>query len=67
MRDRSKRGRVNPEKGEDRYNHKLTEDAVREIRKRQHDATLTELGKEFGVDRTLIKRVVSGLAWKHVQ
>lgn len=46
---------------------KLTDDAVREIR-RLSAAGLkpTEIGRRYGVERTSIKNVLAGRTWKHV-
>ena len=58
-------------KGEQFKSAKLSDDKVREIRKRHKvwSATRTntkELAMEFGVSTTVILRVVSGRGWKHV-
>lgn len=66
-RGESHHSRTHPERlsrGERRYNAKLTEDAVREIR--ISTDTALSLGRRFGVDPTLIKRVRDRRAWVHV-
>lgn len=47
---------------------KLTEDQVREIRRlyRPHAYGAPRLGREFGVDTTTIRSIVTGKTWKHV-
>lgn len=59
-------------KGESNPNAKLTEDNVREIRRRykgdkRGPNTQLQLGKEFGVHQRKIWEIVNGKAWKHVQ
>lgn len=73
MKDCSDRGRVHIEKGVERYNAKLTDKTVREIRNlyAMHlvykKITLRFLGRKYGVDASLIRRVVSGRGWAHVK
>lgn len=47
---------------------KLTDDAVREIRKRHADGgeSFSALGRAFGVSRTTIKQAVRRQLWRHV-
>lgn len=55
-------------RGEQQPSAKLTEDAVREIR-RLHaagDVTLAELAKRFGVARATVSGVILGYRWVHV-
>ena len=76
MQDRVRRGRVKFQKGEDRPAAKLTEDNVRVIRKMadvspNKNGTKTiwnkgALARKFGVDPSLIKRVIRRTAWRHV-
>lgn len=62
-RDREARGRRNV-KGERHHNAKLSDDAVKAIiRGGKNDA---EFGREFGVDRALVRRVRLGKAWMHI-
>ena len=54
-------------RGETRPLAKLTEDAVREIRRaREAGATTVELGKRYGVNSATISRVARGERWAHV-
>jgi hypothetical protein len=65
MRDKDRQVR-----GEDQGSSKLTEDAVREIRRRYQRYSHTDgggaLAKEYGVGVVQIHRIVTGKAWKHV-
>lgn len=55
-------------RGEGVGGSKLTEPDVREIRrKRSEGATLSALGREFGVDRTTVRDAVDGTSWAHVK
>lgn len=71
MRDCLSKGRGRKEHGEDRYNAKLTEDDVRQIRrrfvKRCPKNGLAALGREFGVYDTMIHSIVTRKRWKHVK
>lgn len=65
LEDAARKGRMN--RGEARYNAKLTEAGVRSIRElAAHGASFRELARQFGVDRVAIAAVVRGDAWKHV-
>ena len=69
--DRSGR-RLHPEKypaGSAVIGAKLTDDAVREIRRRYDagEAGLTALGRQFGVTKQTIQRIVRRQGWTHVQ
>ncbi len=66
MRDRNQKDRLS--RGERRYNHKLTDEAVRKIRRLYKTGyfTLRELGDRFGVDLSVVSLVVRRTAWKHV-
>lgn len=63
-------GYAHPEllpRGETQWLAKLTEDQVREIRRRSAEgAGRTELAAEFGVARTNILKIVQRVTWKHV-
>lgn len=50
-------------RGEAHANSKLTAAQVAEIRALEGSATLTELGKRFGVHRSLIRRIHKNEAW----
>lgn len=58
----------NPERGEQRYNHKLTEKLVTIAKKRcalgEHQRSVAA---RLGVSQTTIWRAVRGLTWKHVK
>ncbi len=52
-------------KGEQHYCAKLTEDNVREIRRRK-DESLNDLAAEFGVTRVAIRNVIMKETWRHI-
>lgn len=52
------------ERGEGRYNHQLTDDAVRAIR--ASSESLAQLARRFGVARQTVWRVRHGYGWQHV-
>jgi hypothetical protein len=67
-------------KGEQAANAKLTEAAVREIRKlraempytsrkipKKHPLTIKNLSRKYGVCYNQMQRIVSGEVWRHVQ
>ncbi|MBW2595123.1 MAG: HNH endonuclease [Deltaproteobacteria bacterium] len=51
--------------GEQRYNHKLTEQTVREIRNAKNK-THQQLADDYGVAKPTITQVLTGRKWKHV-
>lgn len=57
--------RLGVSKGELHGMHKLTDDAVREIRK--HEKSYRLLAEEFGVSIATIQRVIKRKGWTHVQ
>lgn len=57
---------LNLRRGEEQTQAKLTEDAVRYIRKKPRTETRKELARKFGVTEGTIKNVLSGKRWKHV-
>ena len=65
--DRDQRGHTS--KGEHRYNSKLTEAAVREIRSKfvPRRYGLTRLAKEYKVNHTTIDAVIKRKGWRHVE
>jgi hypothetical protein len=65
-RDRTEKGRG--ARGEKMFAAKLTEDAVREIRRKwaAGEATQTQMGREYGVSQVIISSVVRRKTWKHV-
>ncbi len=54
--------------GEDHHHAKLNADIVREIRRlyNEEGMTSTELSKMFGVRDGTIRKVATGISWKHV-
>lgn len=71
VQDMLKKGRANPEKGEDRHCAKLTEEQVLEIRRRYqwtgYRSNTWTLAKEFGIARSSVVRIVYGRTWKHLR
>jgi hypothetical protein len=61
-------GATNPQRGENHYNAKLTEEDVRQIRTfyALGNTSQTALGKQFGVGPTMIYKIVHGKKWRHV-
>lgn len=51
--------------GENHRSHVLNDEKVREIR--ASPASLSQLAKMYGVDPSMISRIKSGKAWKHVK
>jgi|GEM_PF-1418385 len=63
--------RAKPEacpRGEVHFNHVLTEKEVREIRSNwtPESESYCELGRQYGVDSSTIRKVCLGLTWKHL-
>lgn len=53
--------------GEQKYNAKLTDDAVRDIRaKLAAGSRQKDMAKNYGVARSTILNIVRGTCWKHV-
>jgi hypothetical protein len=70
--DMLQKGRSNRECGEDRYNARLTEDNIREIRRRYKRRSTgpdngASLAQEFGIVKSMIDSIVKYRRWKHVQ
>lgn len=57
--------RLGVSKGELHSMHKLTDDAVRDIRK--HEKSYSKYAREYGVSVATIQRVVQRKGWTHVQ
>jgi hypothetical protein len=56
----------NPMKGERHHTAKLSENDVREIRRRWDEGeTQTSIAKDYGVWQTTISVIVRGVGWKH--
>lgn len=62
------RARFDPPKGENQYLAKLTDAAVRDIRKRREDKseTVASLARRYGVAGCTVGDVLAGRTWKHV-
>lgn len=55
-------------RGEDRYNAKLTEEKVRYIRReRERGRSFASLSREIGICAAAIARAANGITWKHVR
>lgn len=52
--------------GERNYRAKLTDDAVRDIRRRAATETVSALAREYDVARSAIQRVIDGRGWRHL-
>lgn len=67
--DMSSKGRVGISRGEANGNAKLTEEQVREIRKRYAEGGVAQwdLAVEYGVSSTPISYAIRGRNWKHVR
>ncbi len=61
------KGRWNPCRGENNYNHKLTLSQVREIRNIGNYMSQRKLAAKFGVARRTIRNVLSNISWKGVK
>lgn len=66
-RDMIRKGRASVLRGEDRYNAKLTEAAVRYIRKHQTRGGAGRLAEKFGVRPQCIFKVWRYALWSHVK
>lgn len=65
--DCKEKGRQRFERGTDRYNVKLNETAVRDIRKfSEYGIAKTDLARRFGVVESMIHAIVIRKRWKHV-
>ncbi len=66
LKDAAMKGLCN--RGEDRWNAKLTEKDVFQIRSKYKYRTYSQekISKEFGVSRKAVAMVVTGKSWKHV-
>jgi len=60
-------GLTNPPRGENHYQAKLTEDAVREIRKSNAGVSCAALARRFGVNPSTVWVARYGRSWCHVQ
>lgn len=57
----------NPSRGINRYNSKLNDDVVREIRSLYPKKTLKQIGDIYGISWRTVWDVVTRRSWKHVQ
>jgi hypothetical protein len=66
-RQAAERGRM--QRGSRRYNAKLTEDLVREIKERYSAGGVSQrvLAREYGVSAMAINNAILGKRWRHVQ
>lgn len=66
--DKIKKGRLNPEKGTDRYNCKLDEEKVKEIRSYCVGVRgqMMDMARKFSVSVSVIANIVHRTRWKHV-
>ena len=64
MEDAVRKGRTS--RGTARWSAKLTDEAVREIRKMPKEVMNKTLAKEFGVSDSIISEIRNGKRWKHV-
>jgi hypothetical protein len=54
-------------KGEDNANSRLTDEDVREIRRRRElGEQCTALGAEFGITKTMVSFIARGKSWSHI-
>jgi hypothetical protein len=59
---------TSPNRGEAHYKAQLTEETVREARKRwDGGASLRALAREYGVHVNTIRDAILGISWKHVR
>ena len=66
MADKVQKGRQ--AKGEDNGLSKLTEDQVREIKKRLLGTeTISDIARDYPVDRKVVSRIKAGTNWKHIK
>ncbi len=69
MKDRNRKGRTNPPRGDKSASAKLTEADVIDIRERAKIRKLGDINsmaKEFGVTRGTIYTVIARLTWTHI-
>jgi len=65
--DMIERGRKNPEKGTARYNCKLDETKIREIRALAPFTSAAALSRRYGVVPKTISQIIARKRWKHVK
>lgn len=58
---------INPERGEDRHNAKMTDQNVRNLRRdKAAGLSITLAAARYGIATSTVKRICSRRAWKHV-
>jgi hypothetical protein len=62
--DAVERDRTEPMRGENNWNHKLTETQIKEIRQLLPRSTIKALARRFGVCRVTISRIKNNRTWK---
>ena len=60
-----KNASINPSKGEDNNNSKLTDELVVDILKNSN-LTYSEIANKYGVSKSTIKHIFRGRTWKHI-
>lgn len=55
------------ERGQNRYNSKLTDENIIEIRKLSSSISHFKIAKKYGVSQPIITRIINKKVWKHVQ
>jgi hypothetical protein len=65
--DRHKHGTFDCPKGESHFRAKLSDETVRWIRMHADTYGRREMGRMLGVAHSVIRSVVNGSAWKHVE
>lgn len=65
--DREQKGRGNQPRGEKQHSAKLTEEIVRDIKKRIADGeSMYAMGKQYGLHRSAIRCIKTGRSWAWV-
>jgi hypothetical protein len=64
---RRRRHQTDPARGEKHYASKITEEVVREIRRRAERGELQRsIADSFGIDRTMVSKIVLRKNWRHI-
>ena len=67
IKDRNVKGRAKAAKGEKHHLAKLTDEIVLKIRAAKNSGlSLSYIGRQYGVNKTTIGRVLSRKTWRHV-
>jgi len=69
VQDCIQRGRKRSEKGEDRYNARLTEEQIREIRARYtwRKYGTPQIAKDYGISKSMAFAIITKARWAHVE